>query len=253
MIFPRVAVFAIALLTLTWLDGIGAAQAARIRAFKADAKEIAKTTGQRSYRLVVVVGDDSVDNAVDSVRVSLRPVGDAPPPVAPRVLLPLKVVKDNGNKRFVNTSLAFDGDAIGASYVLTATMLDVDGGAVGVTVTSTVQVEDALPTKLASVAIRSLDATSFKLRVVVSGDDDHEVHSADVRFVDITGTAPLPTELRLVDPTTDGDTRVFVMKTLTFEKPAAAVGAKYNLLIDLKDAAGKSLGDARTWTVVVNG
>ena len=253
MKLPRVAAFAIALLTLSF---VGTAHAAKIKAFKAEAKEIAKTTGARGYhyRVIVVVEDDAVANQVDTVRVTLRPVGDAPPPIVSAMTLPLKVVKANGNKRFVTTNLAFNGDAdpIGASYVLSATMRDVDGAAVGDTVTSTVQIVDAGAIAPSSVSIRRLDRTSFKLRVVVSDDDDHEVHSVDVIFVDYTGPAPLPTEVSLVDPTSDGDRRVFVMKTLTFEDPAAAVGATYNVVIDLKDASGKSIDNIRTWAVLVN-
>lgn len=253
MKLPRVAAFAIALLTLTL---VGTAHAARIKAFKADAKEISKATGQRGYhyRVIVVVEDDAVANQVDTVRVTLNPVGDAPPPVLTTMILPLKVVKANGNKRFVTTNLAFsgDGDPIGASYVLSATMRDVDGAAVGNPVTATVKVDDGPPIAPSSVTIRRLDATNFKLRVAVSDDDDHEVHRVDVIFVDFNGPAPVPTEVSLVNPTSDGDKRVFVMKTLTFEDPAAAVGATYNVVIDLKDAAGKSIDNIRTWAVVVN-
>lgn len=255
MKLPRVAAFAIALLTLTF---VGTAHAAKIKAFKADAKEIAKTTGARGYhyRVIVVVEDDAVANEVDRVEVRMAPVGDAPPPLVTTMILPLKVVKANGNKRFVSTNLAFDGGddgaPLGASYVLSVTMRDVAGAAVGATVTSTVKVDAGRPIAPSSVTIRRLDATNFKLRVAVSDDDDHEVHSVDVIFVDFNGPAPIPTEVSLVNPTSDGDKRVFVMKTMTFEDPAAAVGATYNVVIDLKDASGKSIDNVRTWAVLVN-
>ena len=86
--------------------------------------------------------------------------------------------------------------------------------------------------------------------MAVSGDDEQEVQSADVIFVDFTGPAPIPTEVTLVEPTRDGDRLVFVMKTLTFEDPAAAVGATYDVVIDLKDAAGKSLGVTQASVIV---
>ena len=145
MKFHRVAAVAIALFTLAF---VGTADAGKIKAFKAEAKEIAKTTGgvRLRYRVVVVVEDDSIANEVDRVEVTMAPVGDAPPPVTPTVTLPLKVVKANGNKRFVNSHLAFAGDAVGASYVLSATMRGPDGAAVGDTVTSTVQIGDGGPT-----------------------------------------------------------------------------------------------------------
>lgn len=232
------------------VDSIGTAEAAFIR--RQVVKQVTNGAAVR-YRVIVVVGDDTVTNEVDRVEVSIAtPAGSgsegAPTPSTTAMVLPLKVVKANGNKRFVDSSLTFSAPALGQQYLLTSVMRSADGGQVGAPVQELVTVTNVGPDdpdagpELQSVMIKRINETNFVLKVVVDNDLAASVASVDVIFVDYTGPAPIPTEVTLTNPVVDGDRGTFRMRTLTFEDPRAAVGQIYNVVVDLKDSNHKSLG-----------
>lgn len=204
------------------------------------------------YRVVVVVGDDSETNEVQTVDVTLPSVEGQPVPNVNEMTLPLKVIKENGNKRFVYADLDFSEDAVNFSYQLTAVMKNADNQPVGEPFTETVEVEDDGDSRLRSVSIRQLDDVNFRLKVVIIGDDNNEVNSVDLLFVDFTGPEPIPTELTLNNPNVSGGKKVFKDSTLTFDDPSAAADEVYSLVVDLKDSEGDSLGSTE-YSVVVEG
>lgn len=230
-------------------DSIGTAEAAFIR--RSVVKQVTNANGSVQYRVIVVVGDDTVTNEVDRVEVSISsPPGTegAPTPSTSALVLPLKVVKANGNKRFVNAELTFSGSALGHQYLLTSTMRDVDGNLVGAPVRELATVTEVGPDdpdagpEIQSVIIKRINDNNFVLKVVVDNDLAATVASVDVIFVDFTGPAPIPTEINLTNPTLNEDRGIFRMRTLTFEDPQAAVGEIYNVVVDMKGRDGKSLG-----------
>lgn len=204
------------------------------------------------YRVVVVVGDDSETNEVQTVDVTLPSVEGQPVPNVNEMTLPLKVVKENGNKRFVYADLDFNEDAVNFSYQLTAVMKNADNQPVGDPFIKTVEVEDDGDSRLRSVSIRQLDDVNFRLKAVIVGDDNNEVGSLDISFIDFTGPEPIPTELSLSNPKVSGGKKVFKENTLTFDDPAAAADEFYLMIVDLKDAEGNSLGSTE-YSVVVEG
>lgn len=121
-------------------------------------------------------------------------------------------------------------------------MLDAAGEAFGAPLTKAVTVEDDGESRLRSVAIQRLGDKTFRLKAVVVGDSEHDVAAVDVIFVDWDGPPPIPTEVRLKQPVATGGKKVFTLDTTTFEDPAAAVDEVYTVVVDLKDALGKSLG-----------
>lgn len=204
------------------------------------------------YKVVVVVGDDSDKNQVNTVDVTIPPVEGQPLPSPTKMTLPLKVVKANGNKRFVFKDLSFSDNAVNMPYTMTSTMKDANNKQVGKSVTAKLEVEDDGDSRVRSVIIRQLDAVNFLVKVVVVGDNEGDVASVDVIFVDYFGTEPIPAELNMANPVVKGGKKIFRNKTLTFNDPPAAADELYALVVDLKDAKGNSLGSTE-YTVVVEG
>lgn len=202
---------------------------------------ISPSNGSVSYRVVVVVGDDNVTNVVDKVEVSLTTPEGAPTPSSNNLVLPFKILKANGNKRFVNTELTFSAPALGATYNMTSIMKDASNNQVGEALSGPTTVEEKNDSRIRNIVIRQVNATNFLLKVVVV-DTANVVNSVDIIFVDFTGPAPIPTEINLTNPTVKDGKKTFKMNTLTFEDPAAAIAELYNVVVDLKDANTKSLG-----------
>lgn len=204
------------------------------------------------YKVVVVVGDDSTENQVQTVDVHIPDVENQPIPSPNTMTLPLKVTKENGNKRFVFRDLSFSEDAVNYAYEMTSTMKDANNKQVGEPLTTTVEVEDDGDNRVRSVSIRQLDETNCRLKVVVVGDSENKVASVDVIFSDYAGPEPIPAELTLYEPIVKGGKKVFKDMTFTFDDPAAAADEVYTVIIDLKDAEGISLGSTE-YNVVVEG
>jgi len=207
------------------------------------------TTGTKA---IVVVGDDVPADAVNTIDVSILAEGSAPSPTSDLLVVPLKVVKENGNKRFVNKDLDFEGDPVNASYVVTAVMKDAANNQVGESFTGPVKVEDDGDSRVRSVRINQIDDTNFRLKVVIVGDSENNVSKVEVLFADFAGPDPEPTEILLENPKVNGGKKVFKDTTLTFSDPAAAADEIYDLIVDLKDAGGNSLGSTE-YGVVVEG
>lgn len=201
-------------------------------------------------KAIVVVGDDSETNEVNTVDISILAEGDAPNPTSDSLVLPLKVVKKNGNKRFVNKDLDFEGDPVNFSYTVTAVMKDVDNNQVGESFTGPVKVEDDGDSRVRSVRITQIDDTNFRLKVVIIGDSENNVDKVEVLFADFAGPEPEPTEILLENPKVNGGKKVFKDTTLTFSDPAAAADEVYDLVIDLKGADSNSLGSTEFGVVV---
>ncbi|MCO4770839.1 MAG: hypothetical protein KDA24_12475 [Deltaproteobacteria bacterium] len=242
------------------LEGVGAAEAAFIRR----AKIRKKTTS--GYRVVVVVGDDATNNEVDSVDVVVDHVPGQPLPqggtlacdddgsnCSTTLNLPLKVVKANGNKRFVFNDLDFSDDATNFSFGTTTTLKDAANQPVGVPVSSVVEVEDSGDVRLRSVIVRQLDDTNFEMRAVVVGDFTDAVQEVWVCIADYTGPDPEPDDcFTLANPTVDGGKKVFSITDMSFSDPSAAADEVYSTVVDLRDATLGSLG-ATEVDIVVQG
>jgi hypothetical protein len=205
-----------------------------------------------SYKVVQVVGDDNEENLVNTVDVSIPTVEGQPIPSPNNMTLPLKVVKANGNKRFVFSDLTFSDNAVNLPYTMTGTMKDVNNKQVGDPVTVTLEVEDDGDNRVRSVSIFQRTADYFRLKVVVVGDSENNVDSVDVIFSDYSGPEPIPTEVTLTNPKVNGGKKIFKDNTLTFDDPSAAPDEIYVLVIDLKDVEGNSLGSTE-YSVVVEG
>lgn len=91
------------------------------------------------------------------------------------------------------------------------------------------------------VIIKKIDTTNFLIEVSIV-DVLNEVEAVDVIFVDYIGSAPIPTEINLINPVVNGTIKTFSMSTLTFEDPVAAIGGSYDALVDFKNNIGQSLG-----------
>ena len=207
------------------------------------------TTG---YRVAVVVGDDVDTDIVKTVDVNIPTVEGQPIPSTNMMKLPLRVVKENGNKRFVYAELDFSEDAVNLSYPLKGTMKDVNDKSVGEPLEVQLTVEDDGDSRVRNATIRQINETQFRLRVVVVGDDEQEVDRIQVEFADFTATPPIPEQLELINPKIDGGKKIFIDKTLTFEDPAAAADQVYAVVIDLIGTGGEFLGSTE-YTIVVEG
>ena len=228
------------------LGSYGAAEAAFIRGGAIKVKT-------DSYRVIVIVGEDTAENQVEAVRVTIKPDGDSPAPLEPQLTLPLRAVKENGNKQFAYNLLDFAGPAVNRRYSMTMTMLDVKGAPVGETKTMTVEVEDDGDARVRAVAIRQLNEQDFQLRVVVVGDQEAAVQAVQVKFSD-DFEGPAPESFALTLPLVRGEEgrRIYAVRDLHFEVPQKAEDNAYNLVVDLIDGQGKSLGAAE-FTAVVDG
>lgn len=206
------------------------------------------------YKVAVVVGNDTEENLVDTVEVSIPTIEGQPVPSPNTMTLPLKVVKANGNKRFVFSNLAFSDNAVNLPYTMTSMMKDVNGKQVGEPLTATIEVEDDGDNRVrfAGISRRAANPELFKLKVVIVGDSENNVASVDVIFSDYSGPEPIPTEVTLTDPVVNGGKKTFKDNSLTFDDPSAAVDEIYVTVIDLKDAEGNSIGSTE-YSIVVEG
>jgi len=241
------------------LSAVGAAEAAFIRRSKLKKR---RTSG---YRVVVVVGDDAVTDEVAAVDVVIPHVPGAPVPSGgttvcdgdgtceTQVTLDLKVVKGNGNKRFVFNQLEFSDDAVNFSYPVTSTMKDAADQPLGSPVTSVIEVEDDGDSRVRSVVIRQLDETNFLLKALVVGDFAGEVAEVWICITDYEGPDPEPDEcFDLANPEVDGGKRVFSTETMSFSNPALAVDEVYTMTVELRGANHELIG-ASVMEVVVEG
>jgi len=240
------------------LSAVGAAEAAFIRRSKIRKK---RTVG---YRVVVIVGDDSVNKEVETVDVVIPHLADQPTPAGgvttcddvgnceTLVTLGLRTVKANGNKRFVFNDLDFAEDAANISYSGTATMKDAANEQVGPSVGFTTDVIDA-EMEIRTVTIRQLDATNSQLRGVVVGDFADEVDQFFACVDDYVGPDPEPDDcFTMTDPVVNGGKKVFTLDTLSFSDPSAAADEVYSMIVTTARADGSAVGQAE-FDVVVQG
>jgi hypothetical protein len=210
-----------------------------------------RTTG---YKVVVVVGDDSTSNEVKSVEVSIPVVPGQPTPTPTTMTVPLKVVKENGNKRFVFKGLDFSDDAVNYSYTMTSVMKDANDNQVGDALTIPVEVEEPgedQDTRVRSVRIIQRTETTFRLKVVVVNDPDNLVKQVHASFDDYEGPDPEPDDaFMLNNPKIKGDKKIFYTDALEFSDPKGAADEQYILIIDLIGEGKKSLGASYQSAVV---
>jgi hypothetical protein len=211
-----------------------------------------KQKATKGYRVAVVVGDDVDTDVVKTVDVNIPTVEGQPIPSTNFMKLPLRVVKENGNKRFVYAELDFSEDAVNLSYELTGTMKDVNDKSVGEQLKVQLAVEEDGDSRVRNATIRQINETQFRLRIVVVGDNEQQVDRVQMEFADFTATPPIPEQLELTNPKIDGGKKIFIDKTLTFEDPAAAADQVYAVVIDLIGTGGEFLGSTE-YTIVVEG
>lgn len=209
-------------------------------------------TNGPSTKVIVVVGGDNEENLVNTVDVSIPTIEGQPIPSPNNMTLPLKVVKANGNKRFVFNDLIFSDTAVNYPYTVTGVMKDIDNKQIGDPLTVTIEVEDSGDPRLRNVNIREFAPAQYRIKVVVVGDNEDSVDSVDVIFSDYSGPEPIPTELNLTNPTLKNGKKIFKNNTLTFDDPTAVADEIYYLVVDLKNSEGNSVGSTE-FTVIVEG
>lgn len=224
-----------------------AAQSAFIR------RGVCKVLTDTTVRMTVVVGEDATANLVKSVSVTIQPEGSAPKPLLSTVVLPLKSITDNGNKRFSSDLVEFASNPVNSRYSLTMIMLDAKGVQVGDKKVSTVEVDDDGDARIRSLSIFQVDPIYFQVRAVIVGDSEEAVSSIRVKFDDdFEGPAPLSSSLSLLPIYGAEGRRVFSTRSLKFANPDDANDEAYNVIVDLQNAAGASLGSSER-SVVVDG
>lgn len=229
------------------IASVGTAQAAFIRRCKI------KVMTSTHYRLSVVVGDDATADVVRSVSVAIQPESTGPKPLVSSVVLPFKATTDNGNKHFSMDQLEFAANAVNSRYTLTMIMLDAKGVQVGDKKVSTVEVDDDGDARVRSLSINQLDPANFQVRAVIVGDLEEAVASIRVKFTDdYEGPAPLSSSVMLSPGYGREGLRVFTLRSLKFADAVGANDEAYNVVIDLQNAAGVSLGSSER-SVVVDG
>lgn len=206
----------------------------------------------RGYKVSVVVGDDLDTDVVKTVDVDIPTIEGQPIPSTNLMKLPLRVIKENGNKRFVYAELDFSDYAVDLSYSLKGTMKDANDKSVGETIEVQLDVLSDGDSRVRTASIRQINETQFRLRIVVVGDSEQEVDRVEMEFVDFSGPTPIPEQLELTNPKIDDGKKIFVDKTLTFEDPAAAADQVYAVVIDLIGAEGQFLGSTE-YSIVVEG
>ena len=92
-------------------------------------------------KVIVIVGEDSEENAVNTVDVKIPTVEGQPFPSPNNMTLSLKNVNEKGNKRFVFKELIFSSNPVGSTYSMIGTMKDKDNNPVGEPFTLTVKAE----------------------------------------------------------------------------------------------------------------
>lgn len=206
----------------------------------------------KGYRVSVIVGDDLDTDIVKTVDVDIPTIEGQPIPSTNLMKLPLRVIKENGNKRFVYAELDFSDYAVDLSYSLKGIMKDVNDKSVGEPIEVTLDVLSDGDSRIRTASIRQINETQFRLRIVVVGDSEQEVDRVEMEFVDFSGPTPLPEQLELTNPKIDDGRKIFIDKTLTFEDPAGAADQIYAVVIDLIGKEGQFLGSTE-YSIVVEG
>ncbi|MGH1339155.1 MAG: hypothetical protein ACRBFS_23765 [Aureispira sp.] len=206
----------------------------------------------KGYRVAVVVSDDVDTDIVKTVDVEIPTIEGQPAPSTNFMKLPLRVVKENGNKRFVFADLEFSEDAVNFAYTLKGTMKDENDKSVGEPIEVQLDVIGDGDSRVRNATIRQINATQFRLRIVVIGDNEQDVDRVEIEFADFTGPAPLPEQLELTNPKVNGGKKIFIDKTLTFEEPVDAADQIYGTVIDLIGVGGEFLGSTE-YSIVVEG
>lgn len=205
---------------------------AKIRPFKADAKEIAKTTGAGFlYRVVIIVkGDDNDEVAnVAAVKVQFNEPFTGPKPNVTELMLINSTEKP---KRFTVTCdctaergiCLFNGkeSVAGQTYNITATMLDSKGNVLGKPETLNITFEsetDKTEPVVQSTRLFSIDGGKTWNYEAVIKDKANFIQKVEVQFLNIAdGTwsaGPRPISqfksLQLIDEKPDG-TRIYSSK-----------------------------------------
>jgi hypothetical protein len=171
-------------------------------------------------------------------------------PAATTLTLPLRVVKSNGDKRFVGKDLDFDQEAVGWSFGTTTTMLDAEGQQIGDAEVQVVETEDAGPIPARPASIQQLDDVSFGLRLAVIRDFNEEVGSVDIEITDLVGNPSAQDAISLEGGTRTGGEVVFTHSALTFEDPSSATDEVYGIVVTLRGWDGASLGSSNHEVVV---
>lgn len=229
------------------LRSVGTAEAAFIR------RVAIKMITQTNYRMTVVVGDDATTNLVSAVSVLMQPESTGPQPLVNTLVLPLKSVAENGNKRYSTDQLEFKANAVNSRYTMTMIMLDSKGTQVGDKKVMTVEVDDDGDARVRSISINQIDPSNFQVRAVIVGDIEEDVAAIRVKFTDeYEGPAPASSSVLLRPITGKEGYRVFTLRTLRFADPEDANDQAYNLVVDLQNASGVSLGSSER-SVVVDG
>lgn len=204
------------------------------------------------YKVAVVVSDDLDTDIVKTVDVDIPTIEGQPIPSTNLMKLPLRVVKENGNKRFVYAELDFSDNAVDLSYTLKGIMKDINDKSVGEPIEVQLDVLSDGDSRVRAATIRQINETQFRLRIVVVGDSEQEVDRVEMEFVDFSGPTPLPEQLELTNPKIDDGKKIFIDKTLTFEDPAGAADQLYMVVIDLIGKEGQFLGSTE-YSIVVEG
>ncbi len=216
------------------------------------------TAGGTSYKIVVVVKHDDLDQ-VNSVEVGLTPSSpSSPAPSSPVFSLPFKAENSAKNKkRYVNKDISFGSSALGKGYVATVTMKDASGATVGAVETINVTVTDKAdivtdPATVTGVHIAETGLGTNNIMVFVT-DLGNLVKFVRVELLPISRTSPTPNPATMVLPfdvqLPDLTKRFANYGGLGFS--ASAVGAEYFVIITLLDANGLDLDTPITLAVVV--
>jgi hypothetical protein len=93
-------------------------------------------------KVIVIVGEDNEENAVNTVAVKIPTIEGQPFPSPNNMVLELKSENENGTKRFVFKELIFSSNPVSFTYEMTATMKDVNNNQVGDPLTINVKVTE---------------------------------------------------------------------------------------------------------------
>jgi hypothetical protein len=148
---------------------------------------------------------------------------------------------------------------LGNTYLVTATMFDVNGKPVGPSVTTEQVIQKADFTgRIRRVRIREVNDGSGLYKVIgtVEGDTKGEVASLDIKFTNVTDV-PLAVPNNSIAAFTrineeNGRAR-YEFSPLTFEGGARPIGKTYTVKATMLGADGKPLANAVTMEVTVEG
>ncbi len=221
-------------------------------------REVVGGTGNVSYKVVVVVKHDDLDE-VANVEVALTPASPSSPAPTPSLnVLPFKAENSAKNKkRYVNKDITFAAGALGNEYDATVAMKRANGTTIGAVETIRVTVTDKAdvvtdPATATGVRIAETGLGTNDIMVFVT-DPGNLVKSVKVELTPVSRTAPLPIPAMMVLPfdvqLPDLTKRFANYGGLSFA--ASAVGSDYFVTITLLDANGVELDTPITLSVVV--